>query len=259
MNIIVCVKQVPDTTEVKLDPVTGTLIREGVPTIMNPDDKAALELALQLKDNNGATVTVVTMGPPQAEKVLREALGMGADEAYLMTDRAFAGADTWATSKTIAAFLKTLQYDLIICGRQAIDGDTAQVGPQICEHLGIPQVSYCEEVKIEDGAIIAKRQFEDRHHIIKMKTPCALTALSECIEPRYMNVGKIVDAYEKEIKVIGFDALGLERDEIGLKGSPTKVKKSGSKGVIPKGEKMEVEPAEAATIITEYLHKNHII
>ncbi|OOB78771.1 MAG: electron transfer flavoprotein subunit beta [Epulopiscium sp. Nuni2H_MBin003] len=259
MNIIVCVKQVPDTTEVKLDPVTNTLIRDGIPSIMNPDDKAALELALQLKDDNGAKVTVITMGPPQATKVLREALGMGADEALLMTDRAFAGADTWATSKTIASLIKTLPYDMIVCGRQAIDGDTAQVGPQICEHLGIPQVSYCEDVKIENGLVVAKRQFEDRHHIIHMKTPCAITALSECTEPRYMSVSKVIDAFDKEIKTITFADLDLKPEEIGLKGSPTRVKKSMTKGMIAKEPPMDVPPAEAATVIAEYLHKNHII
>ena len=135
MKVVVCIKQVPDTNEVKLDPVTGTLIREGVPSIINPDDKAGLEAALRLKDQYGAHVTVISMGPPQADLALREALAMGADEAILVTDRAFGGADTWATSSTIASAIENLEYDLIITGRQAIDGDTAQVGPQIAEHL----------------------------------------------------------------------------------------------------------------------------
>ncbi len=139
MKVIVCIKQVPDTTEVRLDPVTGTLIREGIPSIINPDDKAGLEAALRLKDELGAEVSVISMGPPQADAVLREALAMGADHAYLVTDRAFGGADTWATSSTLAAAIKNLEYDLIITGRQAIDGDTAQVGPQIAEHLNIMQ------------------------------------------------------------------------------------------------------------------------
>ena len=145
MKIVVCAKQVPDTTEVKLDPKTNTLIRDGVPSIINPDDKAGIEAALQLKEKVGGTVTVVSMGPPQADAALREALAMGCDEAILVTDRAFGGADTWATSSTIAAALKKLDYDVIITGRQAIDGDTAQVGPQIAEHLGIPQVSYAKK------------------------------------------------------------------------------------------------------------------
>ncbi len=143
MNIVVCIKQVPNTNEVKLDPVTGTLIREGVPSIINPDDKAGLEAALRLKDSMGAHVTVLSMGPPQADAALREALAMGADEAILVTDRAFGGADTWATSTTIASAIKNLDYDLIITGRQAIDGDTAQVGPQIAEHLGIAEHQLC--------------------------------------------------------------------------------------------------------------------
>ena len=151
MKIVVCMKQVPDTTEVRLDPKTNTLIREGVPSIINPDDKAGLEIALKLKDELDAEVTVLSMGPPQAESALREALAMGADEAVLLTDRAFGGADTWATSSTISAALKCLDYDLIITGRQAIDGDTAQVGPQIAEHLGIPQITYAQEVKFENN------------------------------------------------------------------------------------------------------------
>jgi len=171
LNIVVCIKQVPNTNEVKLDPVTGTLIREGVPSIINPDDKAGLEAALRKKDANGAHVTVVSMGPPQADAALREALAMGADEAVLVTDRAFGGADTLATSTTIAAALKTLQYDLIITGRQAIDGDTAQVGPQIAEHLGIPNISYAEEIKLDGDYVTVKRQYEDRYHIIKVKMP----------------------------------------------------------------------------------------
>ena len=142
MNIVVCIKQVPDTTEIKIDPVKGTLIRDGVPSIMNPDDKGGLELALRMKDNYGANVTVITMGPPQAELILREALAMGADRAILLTDRKFAGADTLATSYALAGAMKTMDYDLIIAGRQAIDGDTAQVGPEMAEHLDIPQVSY---------------------------------------------------------------------------------------------------------------------
>src|SRR5574344_176598 len=170
MKIVVCAKQVPDTTEVKLDPKTGTLIRDGVPSIINPDDKAGIEAALQLKEAvPGSTVTVVSMGPPQADVALREALAMGCDEAILISDRAFGGADTWATSSTIAAAIKKLNYDLIITGRQAIDGDTAQVGPQIAEHLGLANISYAEEIKVDGDSIIVKRQFEDRHHTIKAK------------------------------------------------------------------------------------------
>ena len=142
MKILVCIKQVPDTTEIRIDPVTKTLIREGVPSIMNPDDKGGLELALRFKDKFGAEVTVITMGPPQADLILREAFAMGADRAILLTDRKFAGADTLATSNALAGAARTLDWDLIITGRQAIDGDTAQVGPEMAEHLNIPQISY---------------------------------------------------------------------------------------------------------------------
>ncbi|MDU4448347.1 MAG: electron transfer flavoprotein subunit beta/FixA family protein, partial [Anaerococcus vaginalis] len=175
MNIVVCIKQVPDTNEVRLDPVTNTLIRDGVPSIINPDDKSGLEVALRLKDENpDIHVTVLSMGPPQAQEALREALAMGADDGILVSDRAFGGADTWATSCTITAALEHLDFDLIICGRQAIDGDTAQVGPQIAEHIGVPQVSSVEELELDDDkkGIIFKRQFEDRYHTINIKFPC---------------------------------------------------------------------------------------
>ena len=172
MKIIVCVKQVPDTTVVKIDPKTGTLIREGVPSIINPEDKNALEEALVLKDTYGAEVTVISMGPPQAKNALREALAMGADEAILITDRVFGGADTLATSKTLAAAIKTLgEFDIIFAGRQAIDGDTAQVGPEIAEHLDIPQVTYVQEVKAEGNDLYINRALEDGYEIIKVKTP----------------------------------------------------------------------------------------
>ncbi len=169
MNIVVCIKQVPDTNEVKLDPKTGTLIRDGVPSIINPDDKAGLEAALVLKDKFDAKVTVLTMGPPQADKALREALAMGADEAILLTDRKFAGADTWATSMTLAAAIRKLDYDLIVAGRQAIDGDTAQVGPQIAEKLELPQVSYVKELDRDGDHLFITREFEDRAHKIKLR------------------------------------------------------------------------------------------
>ena len=202
MNIVVCIKQVPNTNEVKLDPVTGTLIREGVPSIINPDDKAGLEAALRLKDSMGAHVTVLSMGPPQADAALREALAMGADEAILVSDRAFGGADTWATSTTIAAAIKNLDYDLIITGRQAIDGDTAQVGPQISEHLGIPNISYAEEIKVEGDSVIVKRQYEDRYHIVKAKMPCLITALTELNKPRYMTPGGIFESMGAHVTVL---------------------------------------------------------
>nr|WP_225624647.1 electron transfer flavoprotein subunit beta/FixA family protein [Thermoanaerobacterium thermosaccharolyticum] len=161
MNILVLIKQVPDTNEVRIDPVTKTLIREGVPSIINPDDKNALEEAIRIREKVGGKVTVISMGPTQAEVALREALAMGADEAYLLTDRAFAGADTYATAKALSKAIEKFQYDIVFCGRQAIDGDTAQVGPQIAEQLDIPQVTYVRKVEIEGDKLIVERALED--------------------------------------------------------------------------------------------------
>lgn len=263
MKIVVCIKQVPDTNEVKLDPKTNRLIREGVPSIINHDDKSGIEAALQLKEKVGGTVTVVCMGPPQADVALREALAMGCDEAYLLTAREFGGSDTCATAIIISAALKKIGYDLVITGRQAIDGDTAQVGPQIAENLGIPQVSYAEEIEInEDGsAVTVKRQYEDRYHMIEVKTPCLLTALQELAEPRYMHAGGIIDAYNKEIKIMGFDDLkdDLNPEEIGLNGSPTKVVTSFGKMAKGAGEKLEVTPEEAVAAIIAKMEERHII
>lgn len=260
MNIVVCIKQVPDTTEVRLDPKTNTLIRDGVPSIINPDDKAGLEAALRLKDEIGAHVTVVSMGPPQADAALREALAMGADEAVLVTDRAFGGADTWATSTTLAAAINNLKYDLIITGRQAIDGDTAQVGPQIAEHLKLPNISYAEDIKIEGDSIIVKRQYEDRHHLIKAKLPVLITALTELNEPRYMTPGGIFDAFrEKKVTVWTLNDLTVDTSNIGLKGSPTKVKKSFTKGAKSAGKLFNLEPQESAELIVDKMKEKFII
>ena len=261
MKIVVCAKQVPDTTEVKLDPKTGTLIRDGVPSIINPDDKAGIEAALQLKEKcPGSTVTVVSMGPPQADVALREALAMGCDEAILVSDRAFGGADTWATSSTIAAALKKLDYDVIITGRQAIDGDTAQVGPQIAEHLGLPVISYAEDIKVEGDSVIVKRQYEDRYHEVKAKMPCLITALSELNEPRYMTPGGIFDACDKEVTVWGrADLKDVDDSNLGLKGSPTKIAKASDK--VPKGagEKVNLDPAESVAYLIGKFKEKHII
>ena len=263
MNIVVCIKQVPDTTEVKLDPVKNTLIRDGVPSIINPDDKAGVELALQIKETvPGSTVTVVSMGPPQAELALREALAMGCDDAILVSDRAFGGADTWATSSTLAGALRNIDYDIIIAGRQAIDGDTAQVGPQIAEHLNIPQISYCEKLDVDGDKFIVKRQFEDRYHIIEIKPPCLITTLSEEITPRYMTIGGIFDAYKKDIKVWGLKDIEDKLDiaNIGLKGSPTNVKRSFTKQAKGKGVKLEgLTPEEAADAILAKLQEKYLI
>ena len=181
MKILVCVKQVPDTNEVKIDPVKGTLIRDGVPSILNPDDANALEAALQLKDKDQTVqIAVLTMGPPQATYMLRECLAMGADEAYLLSDRAFGGADTCATSTTIAAGIKKVGgVDVIFAGRQAIDGDTAQVGPQVAQRLGVPVVTYVQDIQMGDGKVTVQRQMEDGYEVIEVQTPCLLTCVKE--------------------------------------------------------------------------------
>ncbi|MGI6108307.1 MAG: electron transfer flavoprotein subunit beta [Eubacteriaceae bacterium] len=262
MKIVVCVKQVPDTNEVKLDPKTGTLIREGVPSIMNPDDKAGLEAALQIKDNNeGVEIVVLTMGPPQADEVLREALAMGADEGILLTDRKFGGADTWATSSTIAAAIEAIPgWDLIITGRQAIDGDTAQVGPQIAEHLGIPNVSYAEDIKLEGDYVVVKRQYEDRYQMVKVKMPCLITALGEMNTPRYMTPGGVLNAYRNgNVQVWGRDDITIDDSNIGLSGSPTRVFKSFPKSLKEPGTIFELDPQESAEKIVEKLQEKFII
>jgi electron transfer flavoprotein beta subunit len=259
MNIVVCIKQVPDTTEVKIDPVTGTLIRDGIPSIMNPDDKAGLEAALALKDALGAKVTALSMGPPQAELALREALAMGADEAVLLSDRAFGGADTWATSSTLAAALKRIPHDLIVCGRQAIDGDTAQVGPQIAEHLGLPHVSYVSELAVAGGHAELKRVFEDGYQRLRVKLPCLITALKGMNQPRYMSVGGVYEAYRKDIAIWGLSDLSLDPERIGLKGSPTRVKSSYTKGSKSAGKVYELDPKEGARLVVEQLKEKFII
>jgi electron transfer flavoprotein beta subunit len=260
MKIIVCIKQVPDTTEVKLDPKTGTLIRDGVPSIINPDDKSGLEAALLLKDSVGAHVTVITMGPPQADLALREALAMGADRAILLTDRAFAGADTWATSSALAGAIKTLDYDLIIAGRQAIDGDTAQVGPQIAEHLQIPSISYVEALDPTADGIIVKRAFEDGYHRIKATFPCLITALKELNTPRYMQVQGIYEAFRvSQVEVWSLSNIVVDPSNLGLKGSPTKVKKSFTKGAKVAGKVFNVDAKEGAKLIVEKLKEKFII
>ncbi|MCR4588132.1 MAG: electron transfer flavoprotein subunit beta/FixA family protein [Lachnospiraceae bacterium] len=261
MKVVVCVKQVPDTKGgVKFKP-DGTLDRAGMLAIMNPDDKAGLEAALRLKDQYGAEVTVVTMGLPKAEAVLREAFAMGADKGILVTDRVLGGADTWATSTTIAGALRNLDYDLIITGRQAIDGDTAQVGPQISEHLGIPVISYAEDLKIEGDSVVVKRQYDDRYHMVKAKMPCLVTALSELNEPRYMTPGGIFDAFKKEVTVWGrADLKDVKDSDIGMKGSPTQIAKASDRVKKGAGEKVTPDsPAEAVDYIVGKLAEKNVI
>lgn len=261
MKILVCVKQVPDTNEVKIDPVKGTLIRDGVPSILNPDDANALEAALQIKDQNkDVTVAVLTMGPPQASYMLRECLAMGADEAYLLSDRAFGGADTCATSTTIAAGIhKVGNVDVVFAGRQAIDGDTAQVGPQVAERLGIPVVTYVEDIELGDGKVTVHRQMEDGYEVIEVRTPCLLTCVKELNEPRYMSIGKIVDAYKKEIPVWNHLDVELDPRDCGLNASPTQVFRSFTPPAKGKGEMLSGSIDEMSSKLVDKLKEKHYL
>ena len=263
MKIYVCVKQVPDTSgKVAVNP-DGTLNRASMQTITNPDDMNALEAALKIKDATGCKVTVVTMGPPPAAGMLREALAMGADEAYLVSAREFGGSDTFATSQILAAAVNKIGVgpeDVVFCGRQAIDGDTAQVGPQISEHLDIPVISYAQDIKVEGDSVIVQRQFEDRYHVLKAKMPCLITALSELNEPRYMTPGGIFDACDAEITTWGrADLTTLDDANIGLAGSPTKIAKASDKVRKGAGEKVTLDPEEAVSYLMGKLTEKHII
>ena len=256
MNIIVLVKQVPDTTEMKIDPIHGTLIRTGVPSIINPDDMAGIEAALSLKDTYGGTITAVSMGPLQAERMLREILGRGVDQAVLLSDAKFAGADTWATSTTLAAWLKTQKFDLIIAGRQAIDGDTAQVGPQVAEKLGIPQVSYVEAIEDCDGTWLRlSKAYEEDSELLEVKLPALITTLSTMNRDRGMNAVDAWAAYDKPLTLVRFSDLDLSESDVGLKGSPTQVKKTFTRSLEAASLKSDLSPEDAARLITDVLIK----
>ncbi|MEA5035446.1 electron transfer flavoprotein subunit beta [Cloacibacillus evryensis] len=262
MKIIVLAKQVPDTNEVKIDPVKGTLIREGVRSILNPDDANALEAALELKDKNpGTTVSVMSMGPPQAKYMLRECLAMGADDAYLLSSRAFGGADTCATSTTLAAGVRQLgDFDIIFAGRQAIDGDTAQVGPQTARRLGVPSVSYVQKVrKVEEKTLTVERALEDGFEVIEVQKPCLLTAIKELNKPRYMSVGRIEEAYKKEITVWDEGSLHVTPDEVGLKASPTQVFRSFTPPPKGAGEMLAGTIPEMAGTLVAKLTEEHVL
>ncbi len=228
MNIVVCIKQVPDTTNVKINPETNTLIREGVESIINPFDMYAIEEALRLKEQHGGTVTILSMGPPQVESALREALSYGADKALLLSDRAFAGADTLATSFTLAEGIRKLgDADVIFMGKQAIDGDTGQVGPGVAEHLGLVHITDIRRIeKIEeDTDIYLERLLEDGYVRIKAKLPVVLTVVKEINEPRLPSLRGKMNAKKAEITVWGAEDLGVDTGRIGLNGSPTQVMK----------------------------------
>lgn len=263
-KIIVCAKQVPDTSEVKIDPVKKTIIREGVPSILNHDDANALEEALRIKDMYPDThVTVLTMGPPQAQDMLNECLAMGADEGVLVSDRAVGGSDTWATSNVLAAAIHKIgDFDLLFAGRQAIDGDTAQVGPQCAEKLGIPQVTYVTEFGIDKNMkdITVKRALEDGYELIKIQTPCMLTAIKELNTPRYMSINGIFALKNKEIKVWNAKDIEVDLATVGLEASPTNVYRSFTPA--PKGKGIMIEAdgeKEQAKALLINLKAKHII
>ena len=262
-NIVVCAKQVPDTNEIRINPETGTLIRDGVPSILNPDDANALEEALKVKDMDpeNVHVTVVSMGPPQATDMLFECLAMGADEGVLLSDRAVGGSDTWATSNAITATIKKLDYDMIFAGRQAIDGDTAQVGPQIAEKLDLPQVTYVQKFEIADDkkSVKVERQLEDGYEVIEAPIPCMLTCIKELNTPRYMNIGGIFNP-EKDIKVWSAADVEVDLNTVGLKPSPTNVFRSFTPKPKGKGTMLEGESEkEVAEKLVGSLKQKHII
>ena len=266
MKCIVCVKQVPDTSGVVAVKEDGTMDRAAMATITNHDDLAAVEAALRIKDATGCKVVVVSMGPPPAEGMLRELLAMGCDEAVLVSAREFGGSDTYATSQILAAAIKKVgvdEDDIVFCGRQAIDGDTAQVGPQIAEKLNLPQVTYVSEIKAEGKKITVQRMLEDGYMTIQVELPCLLTCIKELNEPRYMSVGGIVEAYSKPYEVYDFNTLKddplIDLDTIGLKGSPTNVYKSFSPPV--KGAGMMLEGADKAACdkLVSLLDGKHLI
>ena len=261
MNILVCLKQVPDTAKVKFNRETNTLDRTGVENIMNPYDRQALEVALCLKDKEGAKVTVLTMGLPQATDILKEAIAMGADDGVLLSDRVLGGSDTLATSLALAAAVKHLgEFDLVLCGKQAVDGDTAQVGPQIAEHLDLPQVTYVESLTFDGNkTFTVKKSMEDGYQIVQVDTPCVFTALASGVKPRYMSVRGIVEAYNHPIETWTYNVISVDDQKIGLNGSPTRVFKSFTKGVKAAGQIYEVDPAEAVDIIISKLKEKFII
>lgn len=266
MKLIVCVKQVPDTSGKVAVHEDGTLDRASMQTIINPDDLNAVEAALKLKDKTGCRVIVITMGPPQAESMLREILAMGVDDAVLVSGREFGGSDTYATSQILAAAIKAIgveKDDVVFCGRQAIDGDTAQVGPQIAEKLGLPQVTYAAEIEKKDNVITVKRMLEDGYMMIDVKTPCLVTCIKELNEPRMMTLNGIRRACAYEIPVFDYDKLKddplIEKTTIGLSGSPTNILTSFTPPLKGAGTMLEGAGQETCEKLAGILDEKHII
>ncbi len=266
MKAIVCVKQVPDTSGVVAVKEDGTMDRASMATITNPDDMNAIEAALRLKDETGCEVVVVSMGPAPAESMLRELLAMGADKAVLVSAREFGGSDTFATSQILAAAINKIGIgpeDVVFCGRQAIDGDTAQVGPQIAEKLHLPQVSYVAEIKKEGNTLTVKRMLEDGFMLLKVNTPCLLTCIKELNVPRYMSVRGVTECYQKPLEVYNYETLKddplIEVDTIGLQGSPTNVYKSFSPPVKGAGQMLEGDGKATCEELVKLLDAKHLI
>jgi electron transfer flavoprotein beta subunit len=263
MQIIVFIKQVPDTTEVKLDPKTGNLIREGLASIINPDDRHALEAALDLKAARGADITVISMGPPQAIDALSEALGMGADRAVLLTDVAFAGADTWATSFTLGKAVETLgDYDLVLCGRQAIDGDTAQVGPQVADYLDLPQVSYVFDIEtVADDHLVVKRRLEDGYERVECRLPALLTVIGQLNTPRYPHMAGLLKACREKAPIRIWNAadIGVTTADVGLAGSLTHVIKTFAPKFERRGEMLSGDTADMVQTLVGQLQEQRLI
>lgn len=261
MNLLVCVKQVPDTMEIKINPVTNTLIREGVPSIVNPFDAYALELAAQVRDQVGGTITVVSMGPRQAETALKECLAVGGDKAYLVTDRAFGGSDTLATSYILSCTVQYLEvqsgqpFDLILCGKQAIDGDTGQVGSEMAEHLDRPQITCITDLRVKDGKLIAHQEMDEGYNILESELPAIVSVTKTNYEPRFPTIKSKLAANRAEIPHLTTAELtGLNVERAGLKGSPTKVKKT----FVPERKKAGMilkddSPADAAKKLIDIL------
>ncbi len=256
MNIIVCIKQVPNTTEIKIDPVTNTLVREGVESILNPFDTYAIEEAVILKEKFGGTVTAISMGPPQVESALREAVSLGVDEIILLSDRKFAGADTWATSYTLAAAITKLgTFDLIITGQQAIDGDTAQVGPGIAAHLKIPQTCFVRKVdSVEGRKMVLQRLMEDGSDKVEMQLPALISVVKEINNPRLPSLRGKMKSKSVELKIWNCDDLGLDEKLVGLNGSPTQVMHIFTPKHDKLTEKFEGDPDEAVEKIITTLN-----
>lgn len=261
MNIIVCIKQVPDTTDVRIDPATNTLVREGVPSIINPFDMYALEEGLRLREKLGGKVTVLSMGPPQVVEALREAISIGADEAVLLSDRAFAGADTWATSYTLSMGVRKIgDYGLILCGKQAIDGDTAQVGPGIAEFLDIPQVTYVKRIdSIDEKKAVVWRMTEDGYDVIETPLPAMFTVVKEINEPRLPSLKGKMRARNYQPTIWKAADLGCDERNIGLNGSPTNVVRIFTPPVRCGGVVLRCDTAEAVDKVVEGLKERQII